>query len=126
MWPAVLGKESSIASGVGSLFGGGSSSGSSGGGLWDTISSVGSAIGDFFGGWFANGGTLGAGKWGIAGEYGPEIISGPAQVTPMMPTNVTYNINAVDAMSFKQLLSQDPSYIYALTIQGSKGVPARR
>lgn len=35
-----------------------------------------------FGGFFANGGTLGAGKWGIAGENGPEIIKGPAQVIP--------------------------------------------
>ncbi|NUJ81823.1 hypothetical protein HUN39_17700 [Methylocystis sp. FS] len=30
----------------------------------------------------ADGGTLGAGKWGIAGEAGPELIQGPATVTP--------------------------------------------
>lgn len=37
-----------------------------------------------FGGKFAGGGTLGAGKWGIAGEGGrPEIIHGPARITPM-------------------------------------------
>lgn len=36
-----------------------------------------------FGGFYANGGTLGAGKWGIAGEAGPEIIHGPAKITPM-------------------------------------------
>lgn len=37
-----------------------------------------------FGGFYANGGTLGAGKWGIAGEAGvPEIIHGPAQITPL-------------------------------------------
>jgi hypothetical protein len=29
---------------------------------------------------FAEGGFLGAGKWGIAGENGPELIRGPAQV----------------------------------------------
>jgi len=29
---------------------------------------------------FAEGGFLGAGKWGIAGENGPELIKGPAQV----------------------------------------------
>lgn len=39
--------------------------------------------GSMFGGLFANGGTLGAGKWGIAGEAGPEIIHGPAKITPM-------------------------------------------
>lgn len=36
-----------------------------------------------FGGLFAKGGTLGAGKWGIAGEAGPEIVTGPASVIPM-------------------------------------------
>ena len=36
-----------------------------------------------FGGLFADGGNLGSGKWGIAGENGPEIIHGPAAVTPM-------------------------------------------
>ncbi|MDP2141269.1 MAG: hypothetical protein Q8L20_10705 [Gammaproteobacteria bacterium] len=34
-----------------------------------------------FGGMFDSGGTLPAGKWGIAGEYGPEIIRGPAAIT---------------------------------------------
>lgn len=32
---------------------------------------------------FADGGTLGAGKWGIAGEAGPELVRGPANITPM-------------------------------------------
>jgi hypothetical protein len=36
-----------------------------------------------FGGLYADGGNLGSGKWGIAGENGPEIIHGPASVTPM-------------------------------------------
>lgn len=36
-----------------------------------------------FGGLYANGGTLGAGQWGIAGEAGPEVIHGPARITPM-------------------------------------------
>ena len=36
-----------------------------------------------FGGFYASGGTLGAGQWGIAGEAGPEIIHGPARITPM-------------------------------------------
>lgn len=39
--------------------------------------------GSMFGGLYANGGTLGAGKWGIAGEAGPEIVHGPATITPM-------------------------------------------
>lgn len=93
-------------------------------GIFSTISK---GIGNFFGGFFANGGMLGAGKFGIAGENGPEFIGGPASVTPMGGgANVTYNINAVDALSFKQLLAQDPSFIYALTLQGGGSIPSRR
>lgn len=43
------------------------------------------AVGAMFGGFFADGGTLGAGKWGIAGEAGPEIIRGPAEIVPLRP-----------------------------------------
>jgi phage-related minor tail protein len=52
---------------------------SAGGSFADTI------LGFFgsFAGTFADGGTLGAGKWGIAGEAGPEIVKGPAQIVPM-------------------------------------------
>lgn len=35
-----------------------------------------------YGGLFQHGGRLGAGKWGIAGEHGPEIIMGPANIVP--------------------------------------------
>jgi lambda family phage tail tape measure protein len=132
--------------GVGSLFGSGSSGympgESSGmptsssnvfgdllGGIGSGITSVFSGIGDLFGGFFANGGNLGAGKWGIAGERGPELISGPASVTPMSGggvTNVTYNINATDAMSFKQLVAQDPGFIHAVVMQGAKSMPGTR
>lgn len=128
VWDAVSSVGSGLSSAIGGvvdsiggLFSGGGGGG--GGGFFDDIAS---GIGDFFGGFFANGGNLGAGKWGIAGENGPELISGPASVTPMAGTTVVYNINAVDAMSFKQLLAQDPSFIYGLTLQGSKGVAARR
>ena len=44
----------------------------------------------------------------------------------MGPTYVTYNINAVDARSFKDMVAADPSFIYAVSQQGSKGVPGRR
>lgn len=112
---------SSVFGGIGDLIsGGGIGGGSKGGGIL-------SSIGDFFGGFFANGGMIPAGKFGVVGERGPEFVSGPAQVTPMGGgANVTYNINAVDAMSFKQMIAQDPSFIYAVTLQGAKGTPARR
>jgi hypothetical protein len=113
---------------------GGIPTGSVGGSLLGNIGgsilgNIGKSIGKFFGGFFANGGNLAAGKFGIVGERGPELISGPATITPMGlggSTYVTYNINAVDAMSFKQLVAQDPSFIYAVSQQGAKSIPGRR
>ena len=82
-----------------------------------------------FGGFFANGGTLGAGKWGIAGERGPELITGPANITPIQnqqPVTVNYNISAVDAASFRALVARDPQFIYNITEQGRRSQPTRR
>ena len=137
---------SSLLSGIGSIFTGSNNPSSNpmvigggiGGGGWSstignvlggitgTIGSVVSGIGSLFDGWFANGGTIGAGRWGIAGERGPEIVQGPASVTPMVGQNVTYNINAVDAASFKQLIAQDPGFIHAVAMQGAKNIPLGR
>lgn len=41
-------------------------------------------LGKGFAGMFASGGYIPAGQWGIAGEAGPEIITGPANVIPAM------------------------------------------
>jgi len=80
-----------------------------------------------FAGFFANGGMIPAGSFGIAGEAGPELISGPATVTPLGGGGaVTYNINAVDASSFKQMVARDPGFIHAVASQGARKVPARR
>ena len=112
---------SSVASGFGNV------AKSIGGGVVDAISSVGSFINkNLFGGFFANGGSLPAGKFGIVGERGPEMISGPASITPMGATNVTYNISAVDAASFQALVARDPGFIFAVTEQGRRSIPARR
>lgn len=118
----------SIFEGVSGLFSSGpeqlSGPTDSGGGFF---SSIASGIGDLFGGFFANGGTLGAGKWGIAGEAGPELISGPANITPMGGgQNVTYNITATDAASFKALIAADPGFIHSVAMMGGSGVPSRR
>lgn len=62
------------------------------GGIGGFGASLGAGLGSLFGGVFADGGTLGAGKWGIAGEHGPELITGPATVTPIAPAgNTTVN-----------------------------------
>lgn len=84
-----------------SLFGG--SVGSGHGGLLSGL------FGSLFGGFFADGGTLGAGKWGIAGEAGPEIIRGPATIEPLRrgggAATVVYNIDARGATD-PQLVQQ--------------------
>jgi lambda family phage tail tape measure protein len=108
---------------------GGMPSGNILGSLGGIVGSIGSSIGKLFGGFFADGGTLGAGKFGIVGERGPELISGPATITPLGmggSTYVTYNINAVDAMSFKQLVAQDPGFMHAVVMQGAKSAPMTR
>lgn len=115
---------SEIQSLIARTFGGlGGGSKSSGGGLLSGLFSG-------FSGFFAEGGKIAAGKWGIAGEAGPEIISGPATVTPMSDVasgsntvNISYNISAVDARSFQQLVAQDPEFIYAVTLKGQSMMP---
>lgn len=84
-----------------------------------------------FAGFFANGGLIPSGKFGVVGENGPELISGPANITPMDgaiggSTQVVYNINAVDAPSFKSLIARDPGFIHAVAQQGARKVPLRR
>ena len=74
-----------------------------------------------FGGFFANGGYLPAGQFGIVGERGPEMITGPANITPGArggALNVT--INAVDAPSFQALVASDPEFIYSVAQRGSR------
>lgn len=107
---------------IGSM--GGASGSGGGGGL---LSSIGNLLG------FANGGVIPTNRPVLVGERGPEIISGASGrvVTPnsqigLGTTNVVYNISAVDARSFKDLVAQDPSFIYAITQQGAKGIPGRR
>ncbi len=103
---------------------GGASGQGGGGGL---LSSIGNLLG------FASGGVIPTNKPVLVGERGPEILSGVGGrvVTPndqigMGPTIVNYNISAVDARSFKDLVASDPSFIYAVSQQGSRGVPGRR
>ena len=76
----------------------------------------------------ALGGMIPAGKVGLVGERGPEFIRGPAQITPirqgdMAPqtTQVTYNIEAVDAASFRDLVAQDPEFLFGVTQRGARG-----
>jgi lambda family phage tail tape measure protein len=94
--------------------------------IGNVVSSVASGIGNLFSGFFATGGTIPPGRYGIVGERGPEYVSGPATVTPMGNTQVTYNINAVDAASFKALVARDPGFIHAVAMQGARSIPMGR
>jgi hypothetical protein len=80
---------------------------------------------------FAAGGLIGTNGPVIVGERGPELLVG-AGGNRVIPNNelasgsVTYNISAVDAQSFKQLVASDPSFIYAVTEQGRRTIPTGR
>jgi len=117
------GAVSGVAKAVGSIFSSGPGSSSMGGG--GILETIGGGIKSLFSGFFANGGMIPQGRFGIAGEAGPELIGGPASVTPM-GTNVTYNINAVDASSFASLLARDPSLIFSLSEAGRRNLPNSR
>lgn len=65
-WPANIAEMAAVAAAVG--------------GLVNQIASV------SYSGAYDEGGHIPAGKWGIAGEFGPEIINGPANVTSRKDT----------------------------------------
>jgi len=105
-------------SSLGGLFGGG------GGGLF-------SSIGSIFGGFFSNGGYLSGGKVGIVGENGPEMITGPANITPMDEaggvTNINFTINAIDSRSGTEFILEKKKDIEgiiqnAYTRRGKQGI----
>ncbi|MGC1497286.1 MAG: hypothetical protein WA790_15865 [Sulfitobacter sp.] len=66
------------------MFAGGKKSG--GGLLGGLFGGGGGLLGGLFAGMFDKGGTIPSGKFGIAGENGPEIIRGPAMVTSTKAT----------------------------------------
>lgn len=114
---------------IASIFGGiggTRSSGGSGSLILGGLKSLGSLLG------FANGGVIPTNGPVIVGERGPEILTGAAGRT-VIPNeqafggaNITYNINAVDAMSFKQMIASDPTFLYAVTEQGRRRLPGAR
>ena len=73
----------------------------------------------------------------IVGERGPEMFV-PRSAGRIIPNNalggggtmqnlttVNYNIQAVDASSFRTLLAKDPQFIYAVTEKGRRSQPQR-
>jgi hypothetical protein len=118
----------SLGSGLGNILGS-LTGGGGGGGILSTLFDIGASL---FG--FANGGIIPTNRPVVVGERGPELLFGAGGMGVRSnedsfgggSTVVTYNINAVDALSFKQMLAQDPTFLYAVTQQGAKGMPVRR
>ena len=95
-------------------------------------------LGSLFG--FAAGGQVMADAPIMVGERGPELFV-PRSAGTIVPHNalgasagssqgggstmVTYNIQAVDAASFRSLVARDPSFIFAVTEQGRRSQPSR-
>jgi len=102
----------------------------SGGGSGNILSTLFTAGKSLLG--FANGGMIPNNGPVIVGERGPEILTGAGgrNVIPNDAlggsTNITYNINAVDASSFRSLVASDPEFIFAVTEQGRRRLPATR
>ncbi|EGI6556580.1 hypothetical protein IEC73_002180 [Salmonella enterica] len=63
-----------------------------------------------FGGYHDSGGTLAAGRWGIVGERGPEIITGPASIMSRSRTAGLANF----AMSLPALLADSVQSMFPL------------
>lgn len=93
-----------------------------------------SGIGKLLG--FADGGTIPTNGPVLVGERGPELLIGGGGMN-VIPNSqlggggsatsyVTYNINAVDAPSFKAMIARDPGFIHAVAMQGALSVPGRR
>jgi len=84
---------------------------------------------------FASGGMVDSGKPVMVGEQGPEMFV-PTSAGNIIPTsklggggggtNITYNIQAVDASSFRSMVARDPQFIYNITEVGRKSTPSRR
>ena len=101
-----------------------------GGGGGGGFGSIFSGIGKLFG--FANGGNPAVGVPSIVGEKGPELFI-PRNAGTIVPnsalggmtnnTAVTYNITALDAASFQQLIARDPKFLHAVVEKGRRSIP---
>jgi lambda family phage tail tape measure protein len=85
---------------------------------------------------FASGGNVGRDQPIMIGEQGPEMFVPASNGTIIpnnklntgggSPTNITYNIQAVDASSFRSMVARDPQFIYNITEVGRRSTPSRR
>lgn len=100
-----------------------------GGGGGGGGSFLGNLFSAFLGGGRAGGGPVSAGRAYTVGESGPEtfVPAGAGSIVPGAGAmTVTYNINAVDANSFRSMIAQDPEFLFAVTEQGRRRQPNQR
>ncbi len=103
------------------------------GGLAGAGSSGVGGINAAFSGLYAEGGSIGAGRWGIVGEKGAEVVAGPATVTPWakLPTaagsgasaphqTINFNVTSPDAPSFARSQSQMASVLAQAVGRGQR------
>jgi hypothetical protein len=100
----------------------------SGGG--NIISNAISGIKDFFG--FDAGGYIPGGSMGLVGEFGPELVSGPANIAGRQQTagmggdvNINFTVNTIDAKDFDRLLVEKRDVIKNV-VQSAVNQRARR
>lgn len=75
----------------------------------------------------ATGGIVTSPTPALVGEAGPEAVIPLSKLGDLGgSTSITYNINAVDAASFKSMVARDPEFLYAVTEQGRRSMPGRR
>ncbi len=91
------------------------------------------SIATSFSGLYANGGSIGAGQWGVAGEKGAEIVAGPATVVPWskIPAaangvsaqghqTINFNVTTPDAPSFARSEGQMASLLSRAVGRGQR------
>jgi hypothetical protein len=82
------------------------------GGLFGAASGILGKLGSFAG-FFADGGNIGSGQFGVVGERGPELVQGPATVSPdgAGTVNITLVMDSgrklVDTITVKQQRDDD-------------------
>ena len=84
-----------------------------------------------FSGLFADGGSIGAGRWGVVGEKGAEVVAGPATVVPwakavgaaagQRSTQVIhFNVTTPDAPSFARSETQMAALVSRAVSRGGR------
>ena len=105
----------------------------SSGGMSGLFASMGSGISDFFGGFMATGGPVLPGQYYVVGENGPELLvpnaagtiipngggasSSAGDSSSGPPVNINFNVQAMDAQSFRSAMASNKATIVGIVRQ---------